>query len=141
MPSLSGHLISSKWLQTSSAKSAHITALKQFRQGLVLKVAVEVCFHVPNAPLVLNIWPQWNSVSLLAALFHVIHCLQNTFVPIVYDTHILHILDQDVLQPFHEPVPIVTVLPIRKFNGQSEGPITRPEGGSEWEPIKILSKG
>jgi hypothetical protein len=63
--------------------------LKQFIQGLVLELAMEVCFHVPNAPPALNIWTQWSSVSLCAALFHVIDCLQNTFVPIVYHTHIL----------------------------------------------------
>jgi hypothetical protein len=43
--------------------------------------------------------------------FHVIHCLQNTFVPIVYDTHILHILHHHFLQPLKEPVPTITVLP------------------------------
>jgi hypothetical protein len=79
---------------------------------------VEVCFHMPNAPSALNIWPQWNSVSLLAALFHVIDCLQNTFVPIVYDTHILHILEHHVLQPLKEPVPTVTVLLLHKWSGQ-----------------------
>jgi NAD-dependent dihydropyrimidine dehydrogenase PreA subunit len=64
--------------------------LKQFSQSLILELAVEVGFHVPNTPPALNIWPQWSSGSLCAALFHVIDCLQNTFVPIVYDTHSAH---------------------------------------------------
>jgi hypothetical protein len=92
--------------------------LKQFRQGLVLALAVEVCFHVPSAPPALNIWPQWNSITLLAAIFHVIHCLQNTFVPIVYDTHILHILHHNVLQPLKKPILTIIVLPLHKCNGQ-----------------------
>jgi NAD-dependent dihydropyrimidine dehydrogenase PreA subunit len=79
---------------------------------------VEVCFHVPNTPPALNIWPQWSSVSLCAALFHVIDCLQNTFVPIVYDTHIPHILNHYVLQLLKEPVPTVTILPLNKCNDQ-----------------------
>jgi hypothetical protein len=76
-------------------------------------MTVKVSFHVPNAAPALKIWPQWSSVLLCATLIHVIYYLQNTFVPIVYDTHIL---DHHVLQPLKEPVPTVTVL--RKCNGQ-----------------------
>jgi hypothetical protein len=91
--------------------------LKQFRIGLVLELAMEVCFHVPNAPPALNIWPQWSSVSLCAALFHVIDCLQNTFVPIVYHTHSAH-PGPPCFQALKEPVAIVTFLPLSKCNGK-----------------------
>jgi hypothetical protein len=97
--------------------------LKQFSQSLILELAVEVGFHVPNTPPALNIWPQWSSGSLCAALFHVIDCLQNTFVPIVYDTNILHILYHHILQPLKEPVPTVTISP--STNAMTKGPVDR----------------
>jgi hypothetical protein len=70
----------------------------QFSQCLVLELAIEVFSHMSNASPTLNIWSPCLSLVLLATIFYVIDCLQNTFVPIVYAIHVLHILHHCHLQ-------------------------------------------
>jgi hypothetical protein len=50
------------------------------------------------------------SISFFTTLFDVIHRLQNSFVPIVYDTHVWHLLYDNLLQPLQKPIPIITIL-------------------------------
>jgi hypothetical protein len=85
-------------------------SFEQFSQLLVLELVVEVCSHMPNAPSAVNIRPLGCSVSFMATLFDAIHRLQNSFMPIVYDTHIWHILHHHLLQPLQKPVPTITIL-------------------------------
>jgi hypothetical protein len=71
---------------------------------------------MPNAPSAMNIGPLGCSVSFLAPLFDVIHRLQNSFVPIVYDTHVWHTIC--LIQPLQKPVTTITILSLRKCNSQ-----------------------
>jgi hypothetical protein len=65
---------------------------------------------MPNAPSAMNNGPLGCSVSFFATLFDVILCLQNSFVPIVYDTHVWHLLHHHLLQPLQKPIPTITIL-------------------------------
>jgi hypothetical protein len=79
---------------------------------------MEVCSHMPNALLAVVIWPLCYSLTFFATISDVIHSLQNTFVPIMYDIHVWHIRHHHLLQSLQKPIPTIIVLSLCKSNSQ-----------------------
>src|SRR6185312_7044189 len=86
--------------------------LKHILKILVFEVVIEVCTHMPSAPPVLDIGPQWRRCRSSTLQFQ--YRLQQTCMPITNKAHIWTCSNNMNLYSFKEPIPTVYVLILNK---------------------------